>query len=121
MSPKLLHTNVTTFILLLTTLFLFTTQTLAANPALEDIIDNPPPFYPKRVASNKRSALDGRDDIATMGKCSGCKDKMRGCTAVSLPWYRKERRKRTGDGINESVDLSRRPPCMLFEVWVSDQ
>jgi hypothetical protein len=77
------HTSLRTIFLLAT--LLFTASALAAIPAVENTIDNPPPFYPKHINTNKRSALDGRDDTAAMGKCSGCTDKMRVCTAVSIP------------------------------------
>jgi hypothetical protein len=73
----------TTLLILSVTLLVLIPHTLAATPTVEDVLDNPPPFYPQHTDFRLRSTYERRDGVAVVDKCDGCWDKMRKCTAVS--------------------------------------
>jgi hypothetical protein len=73
----------TTLLILSATLLVLIPHTLAATPTVEDVLGNPPPFYPQHADSRLRSKYDERDGVAVLDKCDECWDKMRKCTAVS--------------------------------------
>jgi hypothetical protein len=82
-SDTIMYTRSSTTLLVLFATLLALPHTLAATPAVEDVLDNPPPFYPQHTDFRSRSKNEGRDGVAVMGKCEECRDKMRKCTAVS--------------------------------------
>jgi hypothetical protein len=62
----------TTLLVLFATLLVLIPHTLAATPAIEDVVDNPSPFYPQHTDFRLRSKYEGRDGVAVVDKCEGC-------------------------------------------------